>query len=100
MKSIVIVIAIVVSLVMGYLLLARKRSLWPFTKKESYTMTGEGITEQVCTSEAKEANQDALSDLEGYTGVTTSFFNGECTINCPTGSAYDPIQNYCYQTYS
>jgi len=42
MNNVVIVIAsIVASLVMGYLLLACRRSMWPFAARESYGQVGE-----------------------------------------------------------
>lgn len=100
MKSIVIVIvAIVVSLVMGYLLLACKRSLWPFTKKESFGGVIPGTeTAGECRAQAGIINRNAANSPNGaWNGTaTTSWSNNKCTVTCPSGSKYLYSDNYCY----
>jgi len=99
MNSLVIVIvAIVVSLVMGYLLLACKRSLWPFTKKESFGgVVVKGITTATdCTSFGSDMSKNIPSDLvDGNKKATTSFSNKVCTVTCPEGMTYWKKKNYC-----
>ena len=98
MNSIVIVIAIVVSLLMGYLLLACKRSLWPFTKKESFgkSVVPDITTKGVCDSYVNTLRKNAAySQLADKNIPTTTFSGQECTVTCPTGSTYSPYFNFC-----
>ena len=102
MNSLVIVIvATVVSLVMGYLLLACKRSLWPFTKKESFGgVVVQGIkTATECTAVGSDMSTNIPPDLVGVNNkATTSFSNNLCTVTCPSGTTYwrgEYLHNYC-----
>ena len=99
MNSIVIVIvAIVVSLLMGYLLLACKRSLWPFTKKESF---GKSVAPDITTKDVCDSYVNTLIENAAYSRLadknipTTTFSGQECTVNCPTGSTYSTDHNFC-----